>query len=232
VDIQNISYSSAEGVLFNKNRTVLILYPVGKQEKNYTIPASVISIWEGAFSDCTNLTSITIPSSVTTIGRAAFYRCTSLTSVTIPSSVISIGRAAFRSCTNLANIYVDVQNISYSSTEGVLFNKDGTVLIQYPAGKQEKNYTIPAYVTSVGNWAFSDCNSLTSVIIPTSVTSIEDFAFQNCRNLTSVIIYAGVTSVGNWAFDGCDNLRTVVLSRRTIIAQYTFPNTVQITYSD
>jgi hypothetical protein len=97
VDAGNIAYSSQDGVLYDKNKTTLIVYPVGKTGA-FTIPNNITKIYENAFSYCTSLTSITIPSSVTVIGGRAFSDCTSLMNVTIPSSVTSIGYGAFAHC--------------------------------------------------------------------------------------------------------------------------------------
>ena len=91
----NSNYSSINGVLFNKAKTVLIQHPAGKSETYYHIPTGTISIGYGAFNRCSTLSSVIIPDSVTSIGDYAFSRCSSLTSVTIPDSVTSIGNLAF-----------------------------------------------------------------------------------------------------------------------------------------
>jgi hypothetical protein len=106
VDINNANYSSLDGVLFNKNKTTLILFPVGKGGSYTTIPNSVTSIGYRAFQFCTNLTSIVIPDSVTSIGVYAFISCTNLTYVVIPNSVTSIGDSAFGVCTNLTSVVI------------------------------------------------------------------------------------------------------------------------------
>ena len=94
---------------------------------------------------------------------------------------------------------MDALNSVYSSVDGVLFNKNQTTLIQCPGGKAG-SYTIPNSVTSIGDCAFVDCTSLTSVTIPNSVTSIGDEAFSGCTSLTNVTIPNSVTSIGDEAF--------------------------------
>ena len=149
-----------------------------------TIPNSVTSIEYRAFYGCSSLTSITIPNSVTSIGEQAFLYCSSLTSITIPNSVTSIGSSAFNGCSSLTSIIVEKGNSIYDSRENcnaIIETATNTLI----AGCQ--NTTIPNSVTSIGDFAFSGCSSLTSITIPNSVTSIGVCAFRNCSSLTSII---------------------------------------------
>ncbi len=173
-----------------------------------SIPNSVTEIGERAFGGCTSLTSIIIPNSLTSIMSNAFSACDSLTSVTIPNSVTEIGYGVFSWCDNLVNINVADDNTAYCSVDGVLFNKNKTELVQYPAGKTETSYTIPNGVTGIG-CAFMGCTGLTSVTIPNSVTEITK-AFFGCTGLTSVTIPNSVTEITK-AFFGCTGLTNVTI---------------------
>ena len=150
-------------------------------------------------------------SSLETIGASAFRGLTGLTSITIPNSVTTIGDEAFEACAGLTSIEVASDNANFCSEDGVLFNKDKTTLIKYPLGKQGASYTIPNGVITIGNNAFLDCTSLTSVTIPNSVTTIGDEAFSGCTGLTSVTIPNSVTTIRRSAFQGCTGLTSVTI---------------------
>ena len=179
--------------------------------KSVVIESGVTSIGDFVFGDCTSLKSVTIPNSVTSIGYMAFDNCTSLKSVTIPGTVTSIGKHAFCQCSSLLSIEVSDNNKNYSSFDGVLFNKDKTELITYPAGKPNDTYEIPNSVTSIGEWAFEYCESLTDITIPNSVTNIGDFAFEYCESLTDITIPNSVTSIDYAAFCHCTSLKSVTI---------------------
>jgi hypothetical protein len=168
--------------------------------------------------------AVTIPGTinglpVTSIGDGAFYGCTSLASVTIGNSVTSLGEAPFSYCISLTAITVDTNNPVYSSVDGVLFNKNQTALIQYPAGKAGSQYTIPDSVTTIEGsygWggergAFAYCTSLTSVTIGNSVTSIGEAAFSSCTSLTSITIPNSVSSIGEGLFHRCFSLTSITI---------------------
>ena len=164
-----------------------------------TIPDGVKGIGNSAFERCTGLTSLTIPNSVTSIGEDAFSSC-NLTSITIPSNVTSIDDSAFSGCQKLNQINVAPTNATFSSENGVLFNKEKTKVISYPEGKKETSYTVPDGVASIGEYAFSSCSSLTSITVPNSVISIDKGAFSCCSSLTNITLPDGVMSIGSDAF--------------------------------
>ena len=177
-----------------------------------TIPSSVTSIGYAVFAYCSSLTSITIPNSVTSIGEWAFEDCSSLTSVTIPNSVTSIGDYAFWDCSSLTSVHItDLAawcNIDFGgySANPLYFAHD-----LYLNGELVKDLVIPNNVTSIGDYAFSGCSSLTSITIPNGVTSIGDYAFRDCSSLTSITIPNSVTSIGNYAFWDCSSLTSITI---------------------
>ncbi len=171
------------------------------------VPDGVASIQGSAF-EYGKLSSLTTSDSVTSVNLGAFRRCSYLTSITISSSVQTI-TSFIQSCP-LTGITVDENNPNYTSVDGILFNKDKTKLIQYPAGKTETEYDIPDSVTVIGDGAFWGSN-FASVTIPEGVTSIGTYAFYLCTELDAVIIPESVNSIGESAFVNDHNLETVVI---------------------
>ena len=212
---------------------------------NVIISNGVASIGNYAFGSCSSLPSVTIPNSVTNISSSAFSGCSSLNainvnaqnsvysssggvlfnsnqtililcppakagSVTIPNSVTNISSSAFSGCSSLNAINVNAQNSVYSSSGGVLFNSNQTILILCPPAKAG-SYTIPSGVISLNTSAFNGCGNLTNVTIASSVANIGDNAFSY-SGLTSVIIPSCVTNIGNSVFQYCHSLSAIVIS--------------------
>ncbi len=181
VDESNANFSSRDGVLFNKDKTEIILYPIGKTETSYIIPDGVTSIGESAFAGSC-LSSIIIPDSVTNMGDYAFSDCAGLASITIPEKVTSIGKSVFYDCSSLTSVTIPD---SVTSIGDYAFNKCGS--LTYAA--------IPDGLTSIGEESFAYCCSLYGISIPESVTSIGAWAFydtgyyQNYSNWENGVLY-------------------------------------------
>ena len=206
VDSSNPVYSSAGGVLFNKNQTTLFEYPPGLSG-SYIVPGSVTGIGDNAFAACYYLSSVTLSNTVT-LGAEAFAFCFGLTSVAIPAGVASIGPGAFLNCDNLTAFTVDPGNAFFSSVGGVLFDKNQMMLIAFPVGLGG-SYAVPSGVTAIGPDAFFLCVNLTSVTMPASVTTLDDQAFDDCFGLTSIALGAGVNQISTSAFGGCTQLAAI-----------------------
>ncbi len=161
----------------------------------------VAAIGAYTFSYVLNVTNVTIPDSVTQIEEGAFSSCIDLRAVTIGIGTTSIGEGVFANCIRLSNIEVDSLNPAYASVGGVLFNKELTEILAYPADRAG-SYTIPTSVITMRSRAFDGCAHLTNVTIPSGVTSIGDATFANCRALTSITIPETVVSLGWSAFAG------------------------------
>ena len=235
---RNVNFTDVNGVLFDAEMELLLAYPAGKNDLSYNIPNSVTSIGVSAFEGCTvvnecpNLTSITIPDSVTSIGDAAFLGCYSLTSIRFQGVAPTMGSSVFSGVSAGAQAYV--WNEFADSFGGFGNTWEGlAVAIQIPPSLADLTYTttndkvtitdcdeaatgelvIPPTiegnpVTSIGDFAFAACRSLTRITIPDSVTSIGDEAFL-FTSLTSITIGSGVTSIGDYAFYDCTSLTSI-----------------------
>ena len=230
VDDNNIAYSSENGVLFNKEKTTLILFPSKKNVstynvlssvtilcdnafyncdylKNVNLPAGLLIIGNECFSDCNLITKIEIPEGVTGIGSDAFSQCSKLVSVTIPESVVTIGGRTFYSCKALTQIN---WSFIHSDIPDGMF-EDCTSLSEIE---------IPEGVKVIDVDAFRNCSALKTVVIPSTCYKImgdkgEGFfpfklgAFMNCSALTTITIPAGMSIIEEYAFYNCTSIQNV-----------------------
>ena len=257
VDKDNTAYQSIDGNLYSKDGKTLIAYAIGKIEKSFTIPDSVTSIGDYAFSSCTSLRSVTIPDSVTSIGDDAFRNCTSLTSVTIGDSVTSIGGYAFYWCTSLTSVTIgdSVMSISEDAFEFCcrlveVINKSSLNII---AGSTDHgdvalyakevhdgttkivNQNDYLFYTHNGvNYLLEYVGTDTELTLPENYSGqnyeINQFTFYNSTSLTSITIPDGVTSIGDYAFYCCRVLTNITISNSvTSIGDYAFADCYALT---
>ena len=221
VNEDNTTYSSEDGVLFNKDKTELIRFPYKNKTDNYVIPDSITTIAKGAFYYCELLASVTIPDKLTTIEDEAFHGCKNLKTAVLPDSVTVIGNKAFYSCSSLTGITIP-ENItvlgessfSYCKSLTSITIPDNITSIEnntFQSCSSLKNITLPESITSIGENTFRDCKSLTAVTIPDKVTSIEDGTFRGCESLTAITIPDSVTEIGENAFAYCIRLSSITI---------------------
>ena len=190
------------------------------------------------FSDCTIIRSVVIEQGITEIGECAFSGCAYLKNVSLPDSLKKIDNDAFSSCERLENITisknvteieepflfcdvlsgkltsicVDPENKNYSSDEnGVLYNKDKTVLIRYPLGNKRSEFVVPDGVKTIVDGAFNGARKLISITLADSVQDIQDNAFHSCPALEAISLGKNVKTIGYYAFGGCGSLKSLKL---------------------
>ena len=194
-----------DDILFNKDKSRIISFR-NLNIKSYVIPSSVASIGDSAFLWCSSLSEIVIPSSVTSIGDYAFSGCSSLKYISIPKSVICLNGNPFAGW----NGKLECLFPNFVYEDDVLFNKDKSRIISF-RNQNIKSYVIPSSVTSIGDHAFSGCDSLSEIVIPSSVTSIGKGAFSGCDSLSEIVIPSSVTNIGDSAFSCCHSLSEIVI---------------------
>ena len=212
VAANNPSFTADDGILYNKDKTELLICPQGISG-DVTIPNSVTKISSSAFVGCTKITGVTIPRGVTSIGDAAFEGCTGLTTVALPASLTSLGDGVFQDCTGLTSLSVDSGNTAYSAENGVLYDGSKTTLLLYPAKKQDTTFAIPDSVIAIEDNAFNE-NSYLQTVSANALTRIGDGAFLNCTSLAGFTAQS-LGEVGDQAFSGCSKLKTFTLTSKT-----------------
>ena len=182
------------------------------------LPETIIKIDDLVFSGCSNLKKIELPEGLKKIGKASFKNCESITTVEIPSSVIHLSTDLFRGCKGLKSIVVNPKNRFYKSepnkrdgSDHVLFNKNKSMIIAYPAASREVQYDIPDSVTTISDWTFSECSKLNRISIPDSVNEIGEGAFCNCKLLDELVVPDTVDKIDDCAFRGCESLERILI---------------------
>lgn len=237
----NPNYSTQDGVLYNKDKSAIVIYPAGKLDTEFIIPNSVSTVFESAFSSCSNLANVIIPNTVTLIGAGAFAYCNGLINLIIPNSVSSISGGTFSDCKNLRSISIPstVNYIGPSAFSNCLSINSIVLpssLTSIEGGTFENctsltSIVLPNLVTSIKNSAFYKCTELVEVNIPNSVSSIEGGAFSYCNKLQSINIPESLTSIGDIAFYDCSALKTIYSNNTTppTLGTDCFSGTIAIT---
>ncbi|MBR4656144.1 MAG: leucine-rich repeat domain-containing protein, partial [Oscillospiraceae bacterium] len=176
VDAANPSYKDLDGILFTKDGTELVKFPASHPAADYSIPAGVV-----------------------TTGTSAFTNCSGLRTVSLPASLLSLGDP-FASCSGLTQITVDAANPNYKDMDGVLYTRDGTTLLRYPAAKEGTAYSVPAGVVTVGSSAFMNSTGLQEVVLPEGVKTIGIQAFYGCTGLSRLSLPKSLSRVDMFAF--------------------------------
>ena len=214
-------FSDEFGVLYNKDKTVLIRYPDEREAKSYTIPETVVVIWDSAFEDSDNLTSMIIPDSVITIGESAFEDCDGILTLKLSNNLASIGAYAFLDCTEITELVIpdsvtELGEGAFEDCTGLMtvIIGNGLKVISESAFEdcdEIVNLTLGENVTVIDEYAFYDCHKLTHLVIPDSVVEIGEGAFEDIMNLKSVTFGKNVQVIGESAFEDCDSLKEIVL---------------------
>ncbi len=207
VDTNNKHYTSIDGILYNTDVTSLVAYPCGKEGSTYTLPLSVTSIEDDAFWGNQYLETIKLHDELKCIMYNSFSHMSSLKKLNIPKSTWYIG-SGFNDCDNLTEIDVDPENPSYTSEDGVLFDKEKTKLICYPSGKKENEYTVPETIERIMNNAFA-YSKLESINLPEKLKIIGQCAFCDSAYLTKISIPESIEIIEYGALFECYELSSI-----------------------
>ena len=178
---------------------------------NFRFPNSITSVGSKAFANCLLLSDVEFPESLVSIEDTAFANCLAIQEISIGKNLTEIAEYVFSGCTALKKITVAVGNSRYMAADGILYNKDQTVLEAYPAGRDDSSFAIPTSVKKLSAGAFYGCTALETVTLPESITEIPDHAFYGCQNLTHIDLHDGITSIGMYALSKCDHITQITL---------------------
>lgn len=232
---------------------VALICPPGKSG-SVTLKDGTVEIGGSAFEACTRLTGVTLNEGLKRIGSNAFGG-SGLQNVTLPASLTSLGNGVFDNCAGLTSVTVADGNEDYSAQDGVLYNKNQTELLLYPAARPSEAFTIPNSVTHIASYAFKGARYLQTVTAG-DLTSIESSAFMNCEALTSfsakslgeVKLQAfyqcaeletftlededSLKTIGNDAFSRCSSLTAAPIAGATSIEEGAFQDCTALTSLD
>ncbi len=185
-------------------------------------------IGEYVFAYSLSLNIINLPSKITEIGSYAFKNSNIIGTVNIPVSVNKLGDGVFASCHNLTSFNVDSESVNYTAVDGVIYSRDLTTLIEYPAGNSNTTYQLLDSTAIIENAAFMGSNNLKSITLSEGLIEIHEYTFADMENLENIYISKGVKQIGRFAFNNDFNLRNVYFdadSELDRISAYSFANT-------
>lgn len=197
--------------------------------KSVKIPSSVKRIGTYAFYQCSKLTRIDIPEGVQEIDMCAFAEIPNIAKFTIPASVQFIDEVAFGGCKALKEFKVSADNNFFTTADGILYEKDMSRLVCYPAGKEDQIFTLPESVVVLDQMIFADCENLHHVVLHDHLEEVGAGMFQNCSNLESVKMPLNLQILpvntfrkcsSLYAIEGCDNV--------AMVGDYAFANCASI----
>ena len=187
VDEGNAYFAVADGMLYSTGMATLVWCPVAKTGEA-KVDQRCLTLRENAFYSCSKLTSVVLPEGLETINMAVFVGCSSLKTLHIPAKVKSIGMGGFTGCSQLESITVDAANTSYTSVDGVLYDKSKTTLLAYPCKKGTK-YTVVSGTANIEPYAFC-MTEIEEVELPATLTQIGSCALAYCESLAKVTVRA------------------------------------------
>lgn len=175
----------------------------GTALQELVIPSNVQEIGDNAFNGCIRLSSLTLSEGIRVIEEMAFSNCSDLTEVLIPASVERLGDGVFADCLAMTQIAVDPDSEHFVAQDDILYSKDMSVLLHYPAAKEEQEFTLPEEVRKIAGLAFASNYFLTDVTLGDHLEEVGSYAFARCYGLTYIYLPPQTTRLGIAPFHDC-----------------------------
>lgn len=218
------TYAKQEGLPFTTKPN----YDIGREDfviengilRQYTgsggdvvLPTGVTMIGSRAFADCDTLRSVTFSDTVRRVDQTAFYNCPNLEWIQFSASVETLSVYWYDQCPSLREIRVEETSGTFSSLDGILFNKQGTKLLYCPPGKSG-TIEVPLYTAVICREAFLECDKITRILLPETIDRVEERAFSGCTLLEECVLPYSVTTLGEGMFAGCTSLTKIEIPER------------------